>query len=294
MRIVIVARVIIRNQEGELLLLRRSADSGAYAGFYELPGGKCDPAHAADPFVELQREVQEETGVKLERGQCELVGAFSDTASDVAYFNIIYVCSRRVEMNEVKLSAEHDAALFIKEQELQQSKVTDYAKDALQKFVTPDNSEVDRQIKMQKDDKKTTNYETLIINTDGGSRGNPGPSASGYVIMDENEQVLEEGGEYLGITTNNQAEYQAVKLALEQARKYHPRKITFRIDSELVVKQMNGHYQIRNRDLWPVHAHIKELAVQFGSVIFTHVRREQNSYADAKVNEILDTHSNGV
>lgn len=131
--------------------------------------------------------------------------------------------------------------------------------------------------------------QELIIYTDGGSRGNPGPSASGYVIMNKNEEVIEEGGEYLGITTNNQAEYQAVKLALEEARKLHAKSVQFYIDSLLVVNQMNGIYKIKNRELWPVYQAIKDLATDFEEVTFSHVRREFNKLADAKVNEILDS-----
>jgi len=130
--------------------------------------------------------------------------------------------------------------------------------------------------------------KVLKIYTDGGSRGNPGPSASGYVIMAEDDQVLEEGGEYLGITTNNQAEYQAVRLALNAARKYQPQTLEFYLDSLLVVNQMNGVYKIKNRDLWPIYSDIKKLAENFKEVKFKHVGREFNKLADAKVNEVLD------
>lgn len=141
------------------------------------------------------------------------------------------------------------------------------------------------------DEINTTYYDTIHIFTDGGSRGNPGPSASGYVIMTTNEEIIDEGGEYLGITTNNQAEYQAVKLGLQNAIKFKPDTIHFFIDSELVVKQMNGQYKIRNRDLWPIHSDIKKLAEQFNKVDFTHVRREFNKLADSQVNQILDSHT---
>jgi ribonuclease HI len=143
------------------------------------------------------------------------------------------------------------------------------------------------------DDVQTTTGEqmSLTIYTDGGSRGNPGPSASGYIIMDEKEEIIEEGGEYLGVTTNNQAEYQAVKLALRSAIKYDPKEVHFFIDSLLVVNQMNGIYKIKNKDLWPIHADIKKTAENFEKVTFTHVRRELNKLADAKVNEVLDSYS---
>lgn len=135
-------------------------------------------------------------------------------------------------------------------------------------------------------------YDRLKIYTDGGSRGNPGPSASGYVIMTSDDEIIEEGGEYLGITTNNQAEYQAVKLALENARKFCNKQVDFYIDSLLVVNQMNHTWKIKNKELWPIHEAIQSLRDDFEKVTFTHVRREFNKLADAKVNEVLDSRKN--
>ena len=103
---------------------------------------------------------------------------------------------------------------------------------------------------------------------DGGSRGNPGPSASGYVLMDLDNNVLVEKGIYLGVTTNNQAEYQAVKFGLEDAVKNGAREVSVYLDSLLVVNQMNGIYKIKNRDLWPIHTAIKDIVGQLKSVKF--------------------------
>lgn len=130
--------------------------------------------------------------------------------------------------------------------------------------------------------------EELKLFTDGGSRGNPGPSASGYVLMDVADNVVKKAGVYLGITTNNQAEYQALKFGLLEAHKLHAEKVDVYMDSELVVKQMKGIYKVKNRDLWPIHEAIKQLVAAFRSVNFTHVPRELNKLADAEVNETLD------
>jgi ribonuclease HI len=134
--------------------------------------------------------------------------------------------------------------------------------------------------------------QPLNIHTDGGSRGNPGPSASGFIIQTAEGKILEEGGEYLGITTNNQAEYQAVKLALERATTHTTGNINFHIDSMLVVNQMKGIYKIKNRELWPIHNEIKRLSEKFTKVTFTHVPREKNKLADSKVNEVLNSVKN--
>lgn len=125
---------------------------------------------------------------------------------------------------------------------------------------------------------------------DGGSRGNPGPSASGYVILDMDDKILADEGVYLGVTTNNQAEYTALKLALEAALKLGAREVEVYMDSLLVINQMKGIFKIKNRDLWPVHDAIKELLPRFKHVSFTHVPREFNKLADAAVNRTLDEH----
>lgn len=131
-------------------------------------------------------------------------------------------------------------------------------------------------------------YHHVSLYTDGGSRGNPGPSASGYVLIDENGKVIIKSGVYLGVTTNNQAEYQSLKFGLEEAQKLGAREVEVYMDSMLVINQMKGIFKVRNRDLWPIHEAIKELAKQFKKVTFTHVPREFNKLADAEVNDTLD------
>ena len=128
------------------------------------------------------------------------------------------------------------------------------------------------------------------VYADGGSRGNPGPSASGYVILDEQGTQLAYRGIYLGVTTNNQAEYTALKLALEEAKHFGAQEVSVYMDSLLVVNQMKGIFKVKNRDLWPIHDTLKQLVTQFEHVTFTHVPRELNRLADAAVNEALDKH----
>lgn len=123
---------------------------------------------------------------------------------------------------------------------------------------------------------------------DGGSRGNPGPSASGFVILDMEDNVLVDKGVYLGITTNNQAEYTALRLGLEECSKMHVKEVEVYLDSLLVVNQMKGIFKVKNRDLWPIHDAIKQLLDKFEHVSFTHVPREFNKLADAAVNRALD------
>lgn len=137
---------------------------------------------------------------------------------------------------------------------------------------------------------KMSRPKRVKLYSDGGSRGNPGPSASGYVLLDEDDKILADEGVYLGVTTNNQAEYTALKLGLEAALKMGAREVDVYMDSLLVVNQMRGIFKIKNRDLWPVHDAIKEIVVKFDKVHFTHVPREHNKLADAAVNRALDDH----
>ena len=157
---------------------------------------------------------------------------------------------------------------------------------------------LNKQIKSETEEDKTKAYPKcarIVAYADGGSRGNPGPSASGFTLNDEsNDSLLEEGGEYLGVTTNNQAEYHALKMVLEHSLKYRPDHLLVHMDSLLVVNQLNGIYKIKNRDLWPVYQNIKRLATQIDEVVFVHVPREQNKVADAVVNKILDDHANSL
>ena len=136
---------------------------------------------------------------------------------------------------------------------------------------------------------KAAKHTELKVYADGGSRGNPGPSAGGFVVLDMEDQILHENGKYLGITTNNQAEYHSLKGGLEAAHRMGAKEVHVYMDSLLVINQMKGIYKVKNRDLWPIHEAIKDLLPQFKKVSFTHVPREYNKLADSMVNKTLDS-----
>jgi len=128
----------------------------------------------------------------------------------------------------------------------------------------------------------------LIIYTDGGARSNPGPAGIGAVIYNEKKEIIKEISEYIGETTNNQAEYRAVVYALEAAKKIKADFLEFFLDSELVVKQLNREYKVKNKDLAPLFIKINNLILSFKKVNFTHIRREFNKEADRLVNLAVD------
>ena len=127
-----------------------------------------------------------------------------------------------------------------------------------------------------------------ILHTDGGSRGNPGPGAAGIVLTNQNGEVIKEKGEFLGVCTNNEAEYKALSFGLALALESGIDDLDCYLDSELVVKQLKGLYKVKNSGLSLYSAKIKQLETKFKKVTYIHVKRELNKQADKIVNEILD------
>jgi len=132
----------------------------------------------------------------------------------------------------------------------------------------------------------------VIIHTDGGSRGNPGPAAAGFVLEDIDGKRLQAKAFFLGETTNNVAEYTALIKALEAARKLGASQVVVHSDSELMVRQLSGAYKVKSEAIRPLFEHANELRSQFESCLVRHVMREKNEAADRLVNQALDAHRN--
>lgn len=130
--------------------------------------------------------------------------------------------------------------------------------------------------------------EKLIIFTDGGARGNPGPAGIGAVLYDEKKNIVAEVSEFLGKTTNNQAEYRALIAALKRAQTLAAKELECYLDSELVVKQLNREYRVKDKDLAPLFLEIHNLSLNFKKITYTHIPRERNKAADALANAAMD------
>lgn len=135
----------------------------------------------------------------------------------------------------------------------------------------------------------------IVVYTDGGARGNPGPAGIGVVICNEKGEVIKKYGEFLGDNmTNNEAEYGAVIFALKKLKlllgkeKVKQAEVEIRADSELMVNQMTGKYKLTDRRIQDFFITIWNLKIEFKSIDFKHIRREQNKEADALVNQALD------
>ncbi len=138
---------------------------------------------------------------------------------------------------------------------------------------------------MSASDRSTRPY---LLQADGASRGNPGPAAYGFLLLDPAGRTVAEGGAPVGHATNNVAEYRGLLAGLESARSLGVRRLEVRLDSELVVRQMNGVYRVKSAALQTMHARARELTSGFESVTYRHVPRAENQRADELANRALD------
>ena len=289
MKQLISVRAIVRDEQ-RTLLLRRANGRQSILGKLELPGGKL--GYGEQPEDALSRYLKEDAGLVVQSARLYDVLTYVDHDDrDIQYTFILYLVSLGSGGNKVRLSQNYDQYAWKKLGDVHQDELTESAKLLLgisqQEITTTEkNVLIDNPV----GDILSDDASHVIVYSDGGSRGNPGPSASGFVILNQRQDVIHQGGMYLGITTNNQAEYHGVRLGLEKALEIGAKTVDFRMDSMLVVNQLNGVYTIKNRDLWPINERIKELAGKFEKVTFSHVRREFNQLADGMVNKILNAH----
>jgi ribonuclease HI len=127
-------------------------------------------------------------------------------------------------------------------------------------------------------------HTLLVVYSDGASKGNPGPAGAGWVVCSAEGDVLKRGHAFLGVATNNEAEYRAAVLGLEEAQRMGAREVVLRADSELLIKQLQGVYQVRHPTLIPLYHRIKNLVSVFHTCAYEHVRRHLNAAADEQAN----------
>lgn len=284
----ISVRAIIRDGS-KVLLLKRVAGRQSILGKFELPGGKV--SYGEQPEDALRRVMHDSAGLHMQTLQLyDAVTYIDHDDRNIQYIVLTYLVALAPGHHGVEPSGKYGKYSWTLLTEIHQEEVTDLTSLLLgilqQEPVTDVRYQEDKTY-----DENITSEAAVTIYSDGGSRGNPGPSASGFVILNNKQEIVEQGGEYLGITTNSQAEYHGVRLGLERALELDYKRIDFRVDSMLVVNQMNGIYKIKNRELWPIYQRIKDLVTRFDSVRFSHVKREFNQLADGMVNKTLDAHA---
>lgn len=290
----VVVQAIIQKDK-KTLLLRRSVGRPNLIGKYELPGGRLDTNE--QPEDAIKRRVLDDTGLKVASARLyDVVSLVDGDEGNVQHVLLIYLVNLESYDSAVKLGPSFDKYEWKKTSNMSSSLLRDSAQVILGLVRQNDSgdSKIEHDNPVSTKDTDSAGTKRIVVYSDGGSRGNPGPSAAGFVITDDNDNVIDQGGVYLGITTNNQAEYHGVQLGLERALALGVKDVDFKIDSMLVVNQMNGLYSIKNRELWPIHERIRDLSAHFDRVTFMHIPRELNQLADGMVNKILDEHQSDM
>ena len=279
----------ICKKDGDILLLKRAGGriDGAEIDF-ELPTGKI--IFGEQPEEAMARVLYEHTGVKTASLQLMDVVTFTslEGSSQLGSLYIIY---------EVKI--DDDSAVKITSERYSAYKWTpltetsnyplDEATMMVLQITSTKGVEVHSKMRRIGDGEPVmpaSDFATIY--TDGGSRGNPGPSGIGYYIVGADGREIKRGGEFLGMSNSRLAEYYGLKEGLEQAIELGLKRVNFMSDSLMMVNQLNGVYQVKNLDLMQVYSDVLGLLSKLDSYSFTHVPREQNKEADAEVNRVID------
>ena len=269
--------VRIRLVQGDkILLVRRSDGRESILGRYELPGGRVKEDEQPEDAV--RRFLYDQVGVKDVSIRLSDVMTYQDEGLGAQYAVIVYVVPVGNSKRMITLGAHHDKYVWYTPGKIDGMTLTDVSQMILGTAMA---------LPLENESQEEGSRNGAFIYTDGGSRGNPGPSAAGYVVIKAGE-IIDQGGEYIGITTNNQAEYHGVKLGLEAALRLGIEEVEVRVDSMLVVNQLNGIYAIKNRELWPINERVQGLIGQFKRIKFSFVPRELNQLADGMVNRTLN------
>lgn len=279
----------ICKKDGDILLLKRAGGriDGAEVDF-ELPTGKI--IFGEQPEEAMARVLYEHTGVKTASLQLMDVVTFTslEGSSQLGSLYIIY----EVKIDDdsaVKITSERYSAY----KWMPLTETSNYPLDEATMMVLQITSTkgVEVHSKMRRIGEgepvlPTSDFATIY--TDGGSRGNPGPSGIGYYIVGADGREIKRGGEFLGMSNSRLAEYYGLKEGLEQAIELGLKRVNFMSDSLMMVNQLNGVYQVKNLDLMQVYSDVLGLLSKLDSYSFTHVPREQNKEADAEVNRVID------
>ena len=278
----VVIRAIISHR-GRILLLRRHGGRPDISGLYELPGGSLHMHE--QPIDALKRSLQIHAGVEPDTFKLRDVVSFIETDNrELQYLFIVYEVDLLSNNPRITLDDEYDHYVWKSLHNIQRNLVTN-STAILLNLGSEQNTSSDFILDLAKGDDKNT---TFIIYSDGGSRGNPGPSASAYIIMDNKNNIVAQGGKFIGHNDSGMAEYIGVELALNRALELGIQSAEFYSDNLMVVNQMNGLFSVKNEDYRSIHDRVTRLLPRFRKIVFRHVHREYNRMADALVNKILD------
>ena len=272
----------------EVLFLKRAGGRVEGLSNFELPTGKI--VFGEQPDEAMARIVYEYTGVQAASLKLSDVVTFTDLRNSSGQGNLYVVYEVQLQNEDVKITSERYLSYLWVSSEKYTELELDEASNMVLRIT---NSKLEQGTLAgrelgEADKNETAAQDSAIIYTDGGSRGNPGPSSLGYYIIDKNGREIKRGGEFLVFSSSRLADYYGLKEGIEQAIELGLKHVDFRSDSLMLVNQMNGIYKVKNADLMQVHNDVLKLLEKLDSYSFMHVPRSQNVEADAEVNKILD------
>ena len=267
---------LIKNDEG-VLVFKRSRGRSESPVFWELPTGKIK--FGEQPEEAMARSLNEFTGLNATSLKLRDVITFlaTEDSSQLSNLYIIYEIGisedakptprerytaykyLKENSNGVRLTETSMAVLEIVEEKLLSDRVSPRAA-----------------------------ANSVTINVDGASRGNPGPSGIGFCITNSDGQIIERGGEFIGFATSRVAEYYALKKGIDRAIELGYKTARFVSDSLMIINQLNGIFQIKNQDIMPIYQDIQKKLENFEAVSFSHIPRAKNVIADSEANDAID------
>ena len=274
-RIRVVA--IIKNEDG-VLVLKRSHGRSEMPVFWELPTGKIK--FGEQPEEALARSLTEYTGLTANSIKLKDVITFlaPEGSSQLSNLYIIYevgiASGAKPEPRDRYIAYKYIKDFNNSGVRLNETSAT--VIEIINGTVAPSRISP----------RDTAN--SVAVNVDGASRGNPGPAGIGYCISDNAGQIVEQGGEFIGFATSRVAEYYAMRKGIERALELGYKRVRFFADSLMVVNQLNGIFHIKNQDIIPIYNDIQSKIDQFDAVSFTHIPRSNNQIADHEANLAID------
>lgn len=275
----------IARSEDKILMLKKTTGRSEELPSWELPTGKIK--FGEQPEEALARSIYEYLGVEVTKVSLVDVITFVNIAGSSQLGNL-YI-AYEIELPETKIvpMERYTAYKYLRSEELPTLRLDDAAISVLE-ILEGKTSHVANIPAQPATTKAALGGATVYV--DGGSKGNPGPSAIGYYIVGEDGKEIKRGGEFIGFATSRVAEYYAMKEGIEQAIELGLKRVRFISDNLMMVNQLRGIYQVKNQDLMPIYADIKKLLEGFEAVAFVHVKRAQNTEADGEANLALEGH----
>lgn len=269
---------IVKNEEG-VLLFKRSRGRSEGPVFWEFPTGKIK--FGEQPEEAMARSLTEYTGLVASGVNLKDAITFlaPEGSSQLSNLYIIYELNITGDIKPTPRDR-YSAYKFVKDFTTANIRLHETTVSVLE-------IEEGKLGSAHVSPRETVNGVT--VNVDGASRGNPGPSGIGYCIHDENGQIIEQGGEFIGFATSRVAEYYAMRKGIERALELGHKTVRFISDSLMVVNQLNGIFHVKNQDIVPIYEDIQAKLREFDAVSFTHVARSQNAIADHEANVAIDS-----